>query len=49
MELLIAFVIILAILVLLDIVALKRSGSERRSGWVNGYYDPREEWHPRNS
>lgn len=44
MEFIIAFIIVLAILALLDFSAIKWGKSERKSGWVDGSYDVRSEW-----
>ncbi len=48
MELVIAFIVIVALLSALDIAALKWGKSPRRNGWAHGGYDPREEWNPRS-
>jgi hypothetical protein len=45
MEVIIVLVVLVSFLALLDFSALKWGKSERKSGWVNGDYDARSEWH----
>ena len=45
MEFFIAFIIFIALFSALDLAALKWGKTIRSSGWANGKYDVRDEWH----
>ncbi len=48
MEFVIGLLVLVALLVILDLAALKWGQNSRQSEWFNGGYDPRHEWNSAN-